>query len=163
MEGQIVIDHPPDPTDSGSVTAGPVGAGESSHLADRSRRTSWLAFRVARAAGDLGRSTVFYRDLLGLAFRGGFDNHDGYDGAFFALPGGGELELTSGPAQPRPGTEEDLLVLYIGTLDEAISAADGLAASGVPLVPSANPFWNRWGRTVLDPDGYRVVIAAREL
>jgi hypothetical protein len=106
---------------------------------------------------------VFYRDLLGLAIRGGFENHDGYDGIFFALPGAGELELTSGPAEPRPGTEEDLLVLYVDTVDEAISIAERLAAGGVPLVPSANPYWNRWGRTLLDPDGYRVVIAAPEL
>ena len=106
---------------------------------------------------------MFYRDLLGLAFCGGFENHDGYNGVFFALPGGGELELTSGPAEPRPGTEEDLLVLYVDTVDEAISMAERLAAGGVPLVPSANPYWNRWGRTLLDPDGHRVVIAAREL
>jgi GNAT superfamily N-acetyltransferase len=26
-------------------------------------------------------------------------------------------------------------------------------------VPSANPYWNRWGQTFLDPDGYAVVVA----
>ena len=25
-----------------------------------------------------------------------------------------------------------------------------------------NPYWNRYGRTYLDPDGYRIVIAVRD-
>ena len=27
---------------------------------------------------------------------------------------------------------------------------------------AANPYWNRCGRTYLDPDGYRIVIAAAD-
>ena len=61
----------------------------------------WVTTRVAHPVRDLARSQAFYRDLLGLRSRGGFTGHDGYDGAFFALPGGGELELTTGPAEPR--------------------------------------------------------------
>jgi hypothetical protein len=51
------------------------------------RPASWTAVRLARPARDLDRSTRFYRDLLGLPLLGGFENHDGYDGVFFALPG----------------------------------------------------------------------------
>jgi catechol 2,3-dioxygenase-like lactoylglutathione lyase family enzyme len=120
----------------------------------------WVASRVARPARDLERSIAFYRDLLGLSHRGGFTDHDGYDGVFFALPGGGELELTSGPADPRPGTEEDLLVLYVATSDEVEAVAIALVSAGVRTVPAANPYWNRWGRTFLDPDGHRIVVAA---
>jgi hypothetical protein len=29
-------------------------------------------------------------------------------------------------------------------------------------ISSANPYWNRCGRTFLDPDGYRLVIATTE-
>ena len=122
----------------------------------------WLASRVARSARDLDRSSAFYRDLLGLREQGGFRDHDGYDGVFFALPGGGELELTSGPAEPRPGTEEDLLVLYLGTADEASTVAAALRSAGAAAVTSPNPYWNRWGRTFLDPDGHRIVIATLE-
>src|SRR5690242_18645735 len=50
--------------------------------------TAWITVRLARPARDLTRSTRFYRDLIGLPRVGGFDNHDGYDGVFFALPGG---------------------------------------------------------------------------
>lgn len=115
---------------------------------------------MAHPSGDLDRSGAFYRDLLGLRSTGGFADHDGYDGIFFGLPGGGELELTAGPATPRPGSDEDLLVLYVPTLDDVRETAAELEAAGVPTVPAANPYWNRWGRVFLDPDGYAIVIAA---
>ena len=122
----------------------------------------WVTTRVAHPVRDLARSVSFYRDLLRLPPRGGFTGHEGYDGAFFALPGGCELELTTGPAEPRPGTEEDLLVLYLRTLEEVHQTAAQLEAAGVPTVRSANPYWARWGRTFLDPDGNAVVVAAVE-
>jgi catechol 2,3-dioxygenase-like lactoylglutathione lyase family enzyme len=122
----------------------------------------WTTTRIARPARDLARSTRFYRDLLGLAVLGGFTDHDGYDGVFFALPGGGELELTNGPAEPGPSTDEDLLVLYLSTWGEVAATGRRLTAAGVRHIPSANPYWNRWGRTFLDPDGNRLVIATTE-
>src|SRR3954447_9076260 len=39
----------------------------------------WTAVRTARPVRDLARATSFYRDLLGLAERGGFTGHDGFD------------------------------------------------------------------------------------
>jgi catechol 2,3-dioxygenase-like lactoylglutathione lyase family enzyme len=122
----------------------------------------WRGARVARPARELARSVGFYRDLLGLRVRGGFEDHDGYDGVFLSLPGGGELELTAGPVEPQAGTDEDLLVLYLGTLDEVAQVAADLMAAGVTTTRSANPYWERWGRAFLDPDGYRVVVAAVE-
>jgi catechol 2,3-dioxygenase-like lactoylglutathione lyase family enzyme len=122
-------------------------------------RPQWTATRLARPARDLARSVRFYRDLLGLAVVGGFEGHAGYDGVFFELPGGGELELTAGPERPAPGTEEDLLVLYVDTYREVESAGRRLTAAGVARVSSPNPYWNRTGQTYLDPDGYRLVVA----
>jgi ribosomal protein S18 acetylase RimI-like enzyme len=119
----------------------------------------WIAARVAHPVRDLAESAAFYRDLLGLQARGGFTDHDGYSGVFFGLPGGGELELTAGPVQPRPGTD-DLLVLYLADPEEAGRRATDLKSAGVPTVPSPNPYWERWGQTFLDPDGYAVVVAA---
>jgi catechol 2,3-dioxygenase-like lactoylglutathione lyase family enzyme len=122
-------------------------------------QASWTAVRLARPARDLTRSTWFYRDLIGLPPVGGFENHDGYDGVFFALPGGAELELTAGPAQPEPSTDEDLLVLYVRTWAEVEAIGARLTAAGVTRIPNRNPYWNRSGLTFLDPDGYRLVIA----
>jgi ribosomal protein S18 acetylase RimI-like enzyme len=119
----------------------------------------WTAVRTARPVRDLARATSFYRDLLGLAERGGFTGHDGYDGVFLALPGGAELELTRGPVEPGAGTD-DLLVLYLPTPERVAAAAARLGAAGVAAVRSADPYWERWGRTFLDPDGHHVVLAA---
>jgi catechol 2,3-dioxygenase-like lactoylglutathione lyase family enzyme len=120
---------------------------------------SWTAVRVARPARDLTRSARFYADLIGLPRLGGFENHDGYDGVFFALPGGAELELTAGPARPAPSTDEDLLVLYVQTQAEVAAIGARLTAASVTRIPNRNPYWNRSGLTFLDPDGYRIVIA----
>ena len=60
------------------------------------------------------------------------------------------------PVEPRP-TEEDLLVIY---LDEPVPPgliAD-LEANGGTRVRSPNPYWNEWGVTIEDPDGYRLVL-----
>jgi catechol 2,3-dioxygenase-like lactoylglutathione lyase family enzyme len=118
----------------------------------------WAA-RVARPVHDLARSTHFYRDVLGLPVLESFRGHAGYDGVFLALPGGGELELTRGPSAPVPTSEEDLLVLYVRD-DAALRTTTERIAAGAERVAAANPYWNTWGATFLDPDGYRVVIAA---
>ncbi len=126
------------------------------------RTRSWIAVRVARPTSDLDRAVAFYRDLLGLPWTGGFNDHDGYGGVFFALPGGCELEVTARPVFPDGGNAEELLVLYVDGMDQVEAVVEDLLARGVRAVSNANPYWNRWGRTVLDPDGYRVVIAARD-
>jgi catechol 2,3-dioxygenase-like lactoylglutathione lyase family enzyme len=130
-----------------------------SPAAELAHPVSWTSMRLARPARDLTRSTRFYRDLIGLPLLGGFENHDGYDGVFFALPGGGELELTAGPARPAPSTDEDLLVLYVQTWSEAAAIGARLTAAGVTRIPNRNPYWDRSGQTFLDPDGYRLVVA----
>lgn len=121
-----------------------------------------IASRIALPVRDLGRSAEFYRDALKLVLTGGFRDHAGYDGDFYALPGGGELELTTGPAPPAGIVDEDLLlVLYVAGRDELEQWTARLAGLGLRPVPAANPYWNRTGITVLDPDGYRVVLAVR--
>jgi catechol 2,3-dioxygenase-like lactoylglutathione lyase family enzyme len=120
-------------------------------------KPAWLRARIARPSRDLQEARHFYVDRLGLAEDGGFTDHDGYDGLFLRLPGGGQLELTVGGPPPQVGTADDLLVLYLATEQEVDAVADRLA--DVPRVPAENPYWDRHGFTVLDPDGYRVTIA----
>lgn len=70
------------------------------------------------------------------------------------------LELVDDPAlEPMP-TEEDLLVLYLGArlsqdLEQRIIAAGGRR------VRSRNPYWDEWGVTFEDADGYRIVLSHR--
>ena len=127
--------------------------------AERASARDLWATRVARPVTELERSTQFYRDVLGLPVLGSFEGHSGYDGVFFGLPGGAELELTQGPSGPVRSHEEDLLVLYVRR-QHFRSAVQGLEAAGAQRVEASNPYWNVWGATFLDPDGYRVVIAA---
>jgi hypothetical protein len=70
----------------------------------------------------------------------------------------GKLEFTAtthvNPLQPDG---EDLLVLYLGdrrTVDPMV------AGSGADPVPGVNPYWDRVGVTVTDPDGFRIVLVA---
>jgi predicted N-acetyltransferase YhbS len=122
-----------------------------------------IGSRIAFPVRDLARSIDFYRDQLGLMHTGGFRDHAGYDGAFFALPGGGELEVTTGPVPPGDERGDDLLlVLYAADRTALQRRVEALTARGIESVPAANPYWNRAGHLILDPDGYRVVIAVRE-
>jgi hypothetical protein len=79
------------------------------------------------------------------------------------VPGAGwHLELVLDPevAESSHQSEEDLLVLYLGeTPSEEL--VQRLVDNGGSQVPARNPYWNRWGVTVLDPDGYRVVLCSR--
>lgn len=126
---------------------------------DDTTQGQWIRARIAHPVRDLAAAVTFYRDLLHLPAAGGFTGHDGYDGAFFGLPGGDEWELTVRTAAPASSTDDDLLVLYARTEAEFQAVTGALRSSGVPVVPSANPYWDRWGQTFLDPDGRRVVIA----
>src|SRR5947209_10329188 len=129
-------------------------------------RCSSLDRRARGAPGppvhDLDRSAAFYRYLLGLQPSGGFTDHEGNSGVFFALPGGAELGLTRGPGVVLPSSTDDLLALFVASAEDARRQAEALMSAGVPTVPSANPYWDRRGRTVLDPDGYAVVVAAAD-
>jgi catechol 2,3-dioxygenase-like lactoylglutathione lyase family enzyme len=116
-----------------------------------------LQLRVARHTNRLEDVVSFYRDGLGLAEIGRFVGHDGYDGVFLSLPGtGAHLEFTAGgghePPEPHP---ETLLVLYLGSADRV---AEAVARVGTEPVEPANPYWGRNGVTLVDPDGFRVVL-----
>jgi catechol 2,3-dioxygenase-like lactoylglutathione lyase family enzyme len=112
--------------------------------------------RVARHTDRLAAVVAFYRDGLGFKEIGGFNDHDGYDGRFLAVPGtGAHLERTSGGGHAAPEPHpESLLILYLG--DEAAVRA-AAARLGDPVRP-ANPYWAEHGLTFEDPDGFRVVL-----
>ncbi|MGC4803924.1 VOC family protein [Micromonospora sp. DT233] len=120
--------------------------------------------RIARPSLDLAAAERFWTDGLGLrvlyrATAGGPGEHDlvmlGWPDASWHLElvGGAGLTVT-----PTP-TAEDLLVLYLdGPLpDETVTR---LVRAGGTRV-AAGPYWDRWGMTFADPDGYRLVLSTR--
>ncbi|MFF8658973.1 VOC family protein [Streptomyces huasconensis] len=122
--------------------------------------------RVARPSRDLAAAERFWVGGLGLdvvyRLEGG-DAPGEHDLLMVGWPDASwHLELVheaAAPVQPRP-TEEDLLVVYVdGEIPEALIAR--LEGHGGKRVQSPNPYWNEWGVTVEDPDGYRLVLSTR--
>jgi catechol 2,3-dioxygenase-like lactoylglutathione lyase family enzyme len=146
--------------------------------------------RLVRPTRDLAAAERFYVQGLGLKvlFRhsapiaaadkqqgAGGAAHRGelkYDMLMLGFPRAAwHIELVwepSGAARPKEAprfpvptpTEEDLLVLYLdGSVDAAV--IENLAAAGGRRVKPLNPYWDRWGVMLEDPDGYRLVLSVR--
>lgn len=107
----------------------------------------------------------FWIERLGLEVLWRSDHEDGgeHDLLMVGWPSAGcHLELVDdreGRSPPSP-TEEDLLVLYLGgPLDEVVEQR--LITAGGTRVAARNPYWDHWGVTIKDPDGYRLVLSHR--
>ncbi len=121
--------------------------------------------RLARPSRNLARAERFWVEGLGLKVLYRAEAEAAGDHALLMLgwpQAGWHLELvgdTEGETPPAP-TEEDLLVLYLGgPVDDDV--IDRLVEAGGERVASRNPYWDTWGVTVLDPDGYRLVLSHR--
>jgi catechol 2,3-dioxygenase-like lactoylglutathione lyase family enzyme len=119
-----------------------------------------MQVRLARHTDRLMEVVSFYRDGLGLPEIGRFENHDGYDGVFLAVPGtDAHLEFTSGGHGTAPSPHpETLLVLYLASAKAVDEICERVGAQ--PVEP-ANPYWRQHGVTLVDPDGFQVVLVAR--
>jgi catechol 2,3-dioxygenase-like lactoylglutathione lyase family enzyme len=120
--------------------------------------------RIARPSHDPRASERFWVDGLGLDVLFRADPADGgYALLMVGWPGGvWHLELVGDPdgATPAAPTEEDLLVLYLdGVIDDDVVSR--LIDAGGTRVAARNPYWERWGVTIADPDGYRLVLSSR--
>lgn len=118
--------------------------------------------RVARPTDQLEAITTFYRDALGLPELFRFDDHDGYAGVMFGLPGTDyHLEFTShvdGSPCPAP-TKDNLLVLYFESARSQREVVHRMASFGHHAVEPENPYWyDHDGVTIEDPDQWRVVL-----
>lgn len=128
-----------------------------------------MPIRVARPTQNLAVAEHFYVTGLGLAvlYRSEAADNDPCElGSLLMLgiPGAAwHLELVHNPHHPLlpAPTAEDLLVLYLGKPVDPLLLAH-LEAAGGERVIAANPYWDRWGVTVLDPDGYRLVLCERQ-
>ncbi|KJY25913.1 MULTISPECIES: VOC family protein [Streptomyces] len=121
--------------------------------------------RVARPSRDLAAAERFYVDGLGLDVLWRTSGHvpGEHDLVMVGPAGGGwHFELTrdpENPVEPSP-TVDDLFVVYLGQAPDA-ALVRRLIACGGEQVPSNNPYWDEYGVTVTDPDGYRLVLCSR--
>ncbi|MDM5300026.1 VOC family protein [Bacillus pumilus] len=121
--------------------------------------------RIARPTVNMKEVVSFYEEGLGLKRIGSFDQHEGYDGVMLGLPHQHvHLEITKHEEEetlPDPHPEQ-LLVFYIPEEQEFERMTKRIIACGGRQVTSANPYWDRGGVTIEDPDGYRVVLMNTE-
>jgi catechol 2,3-dioxygenase-like lactoylglutathione lyase family enzyme len=119
-----------------------------------------MEVRFARHTERLPEIVRFYGDGLGLPELGRFEDHAGYDGVFFGLPGtDAHLEFTSGGRHAAPSPHpETLLVLYVGDAETVDAMRKRV---GTEPVEPANPYWRSRAVTVDDPDGFGVVLVPR--
>jgi catechol 2,3-dioxygenase-like lactoylglutathione lyase family enzyme len=122
--------------------------------------------RIARPSADLAAAQRFWVSGVGLDV---LWRHEGSGGPgdhsllMAGLPQAGwHLELVDDPAQAAASTPgpEDLLVLYLGEPAPA-ELLTRLEAHGGTRVTAHNPYWDRWGVTFRDPDGYLLVLSSR--
>ncbi|MEW1639346.1 VOC family protein [Streptomyces sp. NPDC093801] len=121
--------------------------------------------RVARPSRDLVAAERFYVDGLGLDVLWRTSGHvpGEHDLVMVGPAGGGwHFELTRDPEHPvdPSPTVDDLFVVYLGQAPDA-ALVRRLVACGGEQVPSNNPYWDEYGVTVADPDGYRLVLCSR--
>ncbi|MFB7516687.1 VOC family protein [Streptomyces sp. NPDC056144] len=121
--------------------------------------------RIARPSRDLAATERFYVDGLGLDVRWRTTAREpGKHDLLMVGPAGGgwHFELTrdpENPVEPAP-TVEDLFVVYLGAPVEE-EQVERLIAAGGTRVAAHNPYWDEFGVTVVDPDGYQLVLCSR--
>jgi catechol 2,3-dioxygenase-like lactoylglutathione lyase family enzyme len=121
--------------------------------------------RIARPSRDLRAAERFWVEGLGLQvlFRADESAEGGHALLMVGWPGAAwHLELVADPdgETPPAPTEEDLLVLYL-TEPAGDDVITRLVAAGGAPVRARNPYWEQWGVTIADPDGYRLVLSSR--
>jgi catechol 2,3-dioxygenase-like lactoylglutathione lyase family enzyme len=119
--------------------------------------------RIARPTHDFTAAERFYVAGLGLSvlWRSTPDAIGGHALVMLGWPGAAwHLELVLRLDIKIASSEEDLLVIYAdGEVDEGL--VERLVASGGRRVTNMNPYWEECGVTVVDPDGYRLVLCRK--
>lgn len=118
--------------------------------------------RVARASRDIEAARRFYTEVLRFEVLATFDDHAGFDGVILGhddWPYHLEFTRRRTHAVPPMMTDEDLLVFYLPDPNDWDRLVRRVRARGVQPVRSGNPWWDDHGVTIVDPDGYRIVLA----
>lgn len=124
-----------------------------------------MKFRYARHTTDLNLIESFYINIIGLEKLGSFQNHDRYDGTFLGIPGENwHLEFTISDQIPeRNFDEDDVLVFYYDSLIELAQMKKSLVNRGIQLKEPLNPYWQKNGIMISDPDGHHIIFSSQQV
>jgi hypothetical protein len=117
--------------------------------------------RVVRPTDNLATIVDMYVAGLGFSILAQFKDHEGFDGAILGHPKQPYHFAFTSQRGHRAGsapTKDHLLVFFLPSKEEWDGSCQRMVAAGFRTVPSANPYWDRKGRTFEDVDGYRVVL-----
>ena len=117
--------------------------------------------RVARPTDNLQAVANMYVQGLGFQVLAHFEDHDGFDGIMLGdeiMPYHFEFTHHHGHAVGKAPTQDNLLVFYIPDTNEWNERCRHMVLAGFKLVASYNPYWDKFGKTFEDVDGYRVVL-----
>ena len=120
-----------------------------------------MIFRYARHTKNLIPIEHFYGTVLGLSKIGNFEDHEGYNGVFFGKENENwHLEFTISKEIPKHYTnEDDGIVFYPASDIDYKKIIKGIQKYKIQKVEAKNPYWRENGITILDPDGFRVIIS----
>lgn len=117
--------------------------------------------RMARPTDNLDLVSQMYIKGLGFEILARFENHQEFDGIVLGhddWPYHLEFTHHRGSVAGKCPTRDNLLVFYIPDKKTWNETNDSIIAAGFKMVSSFNPYWDRFGRTYEDCDGYRVVL-----
>lgn len=119
-----------------------------------------MKFRYARHTNNLNLLIDFYTKVIGLEVIGKFENHSYYNGVFLGhsdLDWHIEFTESNEEAKHIPD-EDDLIVFYLNSEEELNAIKKDAENLGFPLIKSKNPYWQKNGLEIKDPDGYGVIL-----
>jgi catechol 2,3-dioxygenase-like lactoylglutathione lyase family enzyme len=123
----------------------------------------WVpTLRIARPTDNIDALLPFYVDGLGFQILARFGDEDGFSGVVLGHPRQPyHLEFThqEGHRVGRAPTPYNLIALYLPHRLIHQAAVNAMIEAGFRPVPAQNPYWDQHGKTFVDPDGYRVVLA----
>lgn len=121
--------------------------------------------RIARPTLDLPAAETFWTTGVGFDVLWRQDHPADGESALLMVgspraPWHLEIVDDAEAAASRVPGDEDLLVLYLGEPADP-SWVERIVAHGGTVVPARNPYWDRWGVTIRDPDGHLLVLSHR--
>ncbi len=124
-----------------------------------------MILRVARHTNQLDKIVEFYTDVLKLKVLGSFEDHDKYDGTFIGKENADwHIEFTQSDVSPKhKADDDDILVLYPSSTEEFESLLNNIKAKNIDILPPNNPYWEKNGVLIKDPDGFNVIISPTRL